>query len=1748
MSLLPSTVLLGGVRVGSSNASTTFTPSRRVNNQSTLDQLPDSEISAWVTGVNPSDNFGLLVDTSIKFYVSINRPGINRFGYSDSDRRWNSLPGGPPLNLGPMNNSNRLNVGTVLESYLSESPVLLTCGVIPSFTFDISFVNDNSSFTELPPGFAQISRETGDLNFSSLDLNNPTYSQLDVFWFSQFCNSFTELNSQTIPVRSIENEVSLRPIPSQGWVPRVSFGNRTDLTLVNGPPGPGQIQYEGNGKFRLSPVDLVTYKNDVLVYRGLVQGPRSLAISLLGNSTALWPNVAITDTRFIGVTDPGKYLIAMKSGSNYFYLQSVLVSEDPTFIPSNSPNAYINTSNGKVFIRKRFGSGPLTVVDCELDTGYGASFLLAPSILNIGKIATYSDVSQWITRTEYAVSDNIRGNRISLQDSVNESYPYDFVLANGASSGRTGRLLNLESTVSTGYGYVLDSINKSMQLGVRSNESYSVSGSSIKLNHNAYFDTNLFLTDENGKEIDEDSFELDTNAGLLTFTQSYGRGRNRITSVVNTVLNGVITINDSSLTGQNPGYCSIDGSFFKIKNQSGNKITVVGLLADGSNKNIELYTNLYEAANDSINYNVIPPTNFHLYKSDSMSGPFVELSTNEYSVLEGNGQIRLSSSSEPDTFYRVTYETLVDEKFETRTEYLNATVTNEQCSPTDSPLVWTFNPDRRTLGSPAILNVVVKGTELPPNDYRVDGNTLYLPSDPKSQSVLISYNVLNYEGGKRTFQASSNNILLNSPKFTSGVSIVEFPGDYTADISLNNILVFDDKSCWLVKDVKFDSRSNKTAVRINNALDTNKNNSVAVLNASNPAYLKSVNAIISVAVKTSSILLPGLIDVRRHSLLYISDDPYLVTSVEYQSNSNRTKISLYTSTVRNYSKSSIKYTSLPVIMDSEVTLDNQPAPATSIEVFYVNGNSGEEIPSNKFTLSGNSIQLDYQVGHGTLLVSMETPIVPSIKSVNLVASRQILPDSVNRISGQRLLGSYKIESPDSFYLRTYTYTSFAPEINGLAAGGRINGNGNPSITFQLNSLELADLVLNAFVKYFNDFVNGYESLRENFLGTPIGGSNYKFRYDGFFNNPKRDEYWQVTNHIDDDIYIRTQRRRLLFIVRRTKIYSKMYEYNRFSRLFKNAADVIVQVSAETNVPGSVIGTTGYTNVTSNTSAKIVPSQARIKSRNDYNSFTVYNGDPNKDMPPIAVGQPVNYYNRLHENVGSLSVTAINVIDPDTGLSSVTTTGGESISMEYNAGFLLSPASSVEYVTFRVDPESGDIITNGRQEFMSQVLFPEIPPNSYIRLGITYSPTNTSINESPFLLGGIYKDDGTYDDGSYLYPHEYDLLSKESFLISAENETRFGKANALLVDRVFVDLPGVYVGSKIYFLDGPNQGKTVTLKTAVTIDTFITEESILNVGGGLVDVYSSGDDTIPDVVAQYRNAIYSSIPLAVGSVIYFTSGPNANVRLTITNTVSGVYLVNKNITVDLSPRTVKRDAVGINIPNLFTDYYNIYVNNSSSNATSSNKYGSNASILKLVRTISESIGPEFKSGAFVVDGTNCEILGSPYEVPENSYLVVTDGDNQGLYSIKSNTEDGFILLDNGFFTGFPLGGIVQGTIFTMYGFLDPASVEPIAKIWRETYRFWLETNVFYADPSPSAFPARRESLSNRMSSIEAYWTILLDTLLSSTNTYEVRQTWITQRADKVSGIVAKKSQEQVNISKKLLTLRQDLLRQLVLSGL
>ena len=1744
MSLLSSDVLLGGVRVGASLGSTTYLPANKLLDKNVLNGYPDAEFAIWVTGIDPATNFALIASGSVCFRYSVNLLNLTKFGYSDFDKRWDSLPGSTPSNLGVPNNSVRLSLGYIVEGLLDDSPIRLTCGLPALFDFNIIFVNSDSDFTDPPSRSVQVSRTSWCVNFSSVDLNNSTFSKTDIYWFSQSSTSFSDIAKNAIPVKSLDADFYLSPIPGPGWTPSISFGSRIPLEVVDTLPLSGQIQYLGGGSYRLSLADLKIFSSEKLVYRGLSRGPIRFEISNIGNSKAFWPNVAASDPRFLGLTDPGKYLFALFNGSKYFYLNTVILNDDPVLFLGNSPNAYIDPINGNLYISNGFGSGSIIMVDLDVDLGVGSSFRFTPSILNQGTVAKYTDFSEWASRTTQVV-DSIRANRIIITETLTESFPYSFSLANGSTGGRTGILYNLDTFNGSGFGYSFDSLNKTLILAQRSTEKVVVNSDSVKLLYSAYIDTNYKITDVNGVDVPSSGYEFDASQGKITFIKSYGVKNDRLLSIDNQVVGKDITFNDISLLGFAPSHISIGLVFTEVTSIRGTSVSVSQDLGVKNGASITLYRNLLRASRDSLKFSPVPPTNFHIFKSSNQLGPFQELELSDYSVLEDPAQVRLSTSSDPDTFYKVVYQTADGGSLKTKDEYLNCRITNEKTSSTSSALEWLFNPDGRALGNPGVLDVVVNGSSIEAGKYKIDGNKIILSVDPLSKTVMISYNVLNGQGGFRTFTLSSSTMTLNNPKFYNGASELSFPGDYRSQIVVGGITAFSDLSLYSVKSVSYDSTSNTTEVVLYSALNGNKDNSIAFLNNPYPPDVETVLATVSVAIRVNKVHLSGLVSLVKNGILYLNDDPYLISSVEFESDYNRTRVFFYTGTISNYKSARVKYTRLPVINNGLLNIPYTPVPGIEVKVFSYGDSEGLDI-STRVVTNGNTLTFKDDVGHNSTLLAFETTHVPDLKEFQFTGNHQISPDKVNRIYNQRLLGYYKVHTPDSFSFRTYTASSFSSNIPVLSSGGRISGKGNPSYMYQLASLELADVVLSQFVNYFNDFANYYESLRENFAGLPVGGGSYKFRYNGDLNHTKRDEYWQVLNDIDDEIYIRTK---TFLFLRSRRIYSLMNDYHRFSRLFSTHSDVLVKLNDQTRNDGSVVGSVGLTDITGYTSISVEPSRGFVKERTDFNSFLIINGDPNKQVSSLVVGQSITFYSGDQVSRGTLTIVSLSPVAgfESTGLTNCVVSGGESIPLLYNQGYFIGPIDSYKYTSFHIDSQSGDIITEGETSFLSIVLQEAIPPNSCVRLGVSYMAQNTMPNDIPVLTGGEYKDDGSLNRVDSLHQNEYSYLLKERVLYNGGFQNRFSQAS-VTADNAFVSsMAFLNVGSEISFLQGPNKGKRAIIKTVLGGGSFEVTEHTLNVDAVSRYIFNSKNDKIDGVVALAANTIRCSLDIPLGTVVYFSSGPNADIHATVMVKRGNSYTLNRSLnSSDSTPRSLMRVGPGYDFDDLYEDYSSVYFNQTAVNATSMNKYGVNDSTWKLFIGLSQSMGPKVTDVTLACNG-NKATLDSSSMLPENSFIYVGSGPNQGLYWVESQDSNVITVQVSGDFHPFPQPISVSATAYQLYSFFDQSLVAVLSRIWYESFSFWGRTEIYFASIDPTQSVDRASVVRGRIDEVSGYWDAIRECLATTSNLYDVRKTWVIQRTDKVSGIAMKKQKEIEILASYQANLKMELVRQSVLQA-
>jgi len=154
-------MLLEGVRIATGNNPLTFPPRSLIVNETVFDDsqpLGRAEYMFYVAG-QASGTTGIeIADPNFSLFWSRNNASIVRFDYDIFSRRWNTLPGGPPLSIGTFGNSPRIAAPLPDQTVtVTESPYYIYIGLPRQTVFTVQVVESDSDFGSPPAGTVQIS-------------------------------------------------------------------------------------------------------------------------------------------------------------------------------------------------------------------------------------------------------------------------------------------------------------------------------------------------------------------------------------------------------------------------------------------------------------------------------------------------------------------------------------------------------------------------------------------------------------------------------------------------------------------------------------------------------------------------------------------------------------------------------------------------------------------------------------------------------------------------------------------------------------------------------------------------------------------------------------------------------------------------------------------------------------------------------------------------------------------------------------------------------------------------------------------------------------------------------------------------------------------------------------------------------------------------------------------------------------------------------------------------------------------------------------------------------------------------------------------------------------------------------------------------------------------------------------------------------------------------------------------------------
>lgn len=265
-------------RVGSANSSFTSSPDNLVsdsvayNAAYTTDESNPGRTEYLVT---------VLVDGDLanaEFGWTKNEQ-VQRFDYDGSESRFRPLKGSTRLEVGTVDansNTTRLKVPKP-SAPLALGPYRLAIGVAGSgLTVPLTVVPDDGSFGVPPSGTAELSQDTGNLNWNPTDITTIFLGQKAFFQRQAFFTA-KETNGR---VGTVGLGISLlNPLPATGQFPILRFGFGLPLTPIEKPdeaslsPNPVQGTVEwalDTGLLRFNSTDIAANNGEPIYYDGVL--------------------------------------------------------------------------------------------------------------------------------------------------------------------------------------------------------------------------------------------------------------------------------------------------------------------------------------------------------------------------------------------------------------------------------------------------------------------------------------------------------------------------------------------------------------------------------------------------------------------------------------------------------------------------------------------------------------------------------------------------------------------------------------------------------------------------------------------------------------------------------------------------------------------------------------------------------------------------------------------------------------------------------------------------------------------------------------------------------------------------------------------------------------------------------------------------------------------------------------------------------------------------------------------------------------------------------------------------------------------------------------------------------------------------------------------------------------------------------------------------------------------------------------
>lgn len=1710
MALDKNGVLLEGIRSANANNPFTFPPRNLVTNDDVFNSVTNR--SEYVVVASSSDNSIKstdIGDPSLIFGWTKNEGNISRFTYDGYTQKWLPSPGSLPDNLGVISNSPRL-ISPIPDLTILDAPFNLYIGETSRiFTFTVQIVGTESDFDSSVQGTVQLAKDSGLLNFSSTDLvtfdNKPVFCQRQSFFnrtqFKGILGS-VPLNS------SIEYFINFNPLPDPSQIPLlrldyqrylVSVQVANESLLIN--VSSGTFKWASDtGRIKLSDDDINLNTGKSVYYDGIYNGTFQLSRTDLGSLNSGWPSASFSNSELVGLTDISQYFIFAESGNmrNYFPAKFFTNSH----IPNKSPVAnecFINTDTGSVFMNpadiSKFSGWEFKFVDSTIEVDNGVSIKFSRSAVNSSGTSIEPDFT-----ILYHVNDQI------IMDGVGQ-FPFimlptipvvdsdlEYSIQRGPSSTGTfvGTLKNSIDPDQSGLGYTTNLDQKQLIFANRKivNKTVSVPVPTIKLDDGVINPLGFEVKKNGAPILPGIDFEFDSSTGELKFLKSIGINdpSNKLNISGQIILPNTFTSSDIGFFG-----ISDIGGYFFIQNGSNTGIYKIISVFNDIITVDSPFLSSGSTTGDVINNAEVIADNFwtslsqslrqiSVFKGNNTQGPFDPI--NDFTILPTISQINLNSPARTGDVYQISYIYNDNGISRNVSEFASFKIRLETAIVTSGSSTVHFNTADRQVDVSRPIEIFVNGITQKSDSFQfISPNDLILQAPVESgQIVTITYWVNDAVGGETSFQLTNNNLVVDTLKININQTSLALNGNYLTSIFPQSVLLaIKAGEVIIINSVSYDSVTDKTVLNFNPAVfDSGNNESFQVSTALIEIIPEA--SIVNMCLKgMSNISFTGNTDGYSDGTIVILDsESYRAVASKYDVVNNQTVVSLAVPLKRNYVSPSISHSGLPILFPTNQFSTDFPVDTSSdFKLIQMGSDQHILIRDVDYKVSEGSINTINVIG-GTsslfaLYVAQKNQEIGDIFNINY--SYAIAPNSGNGIVGQRLLSSYNLYSPDSFFFRIETVETFLPEVQDLLrqssqstgvsgpntrdVKGRSNKDeGSPSPYFDEQHLSNLDFSIIQLLKFYNDLSNLYEDLLSNVDGRIVGGEHGRFRFDGNLDNPARNSYSEVTNDLDDKVVLYFKKVLTgFFTFEDEPVFVSMSDTNPISRIYSSQSrvDLAINNLVGPSNHGQVLGTVGIESISN--PGNFISTQASfftdniVSSDGNINVFFNSNGDFDNLVPPFVSGTKASIFT----NEGVLVVTGVisfvgsNLFSMSGSTNLVNGSVARNVSdpedttvSRYKTGFDIGLNSS----TGEVVNITNSFTLPGNPQI-------NIAGNEILNVELQYNNQETTPRRIPVLDGSINNDYGFLSAPRLRRSGETVLYTKETFHLSNINFFSIIDPNLDIIN-----LPvSVFLGDNIIILNGPNEGE-IRQVTSVLVPN---AQYKVNIPFPFADSGSSAERILPD-----------------GSHIEDTLSQEINI---LSDNMSGIP-IGSITSIDSELFTVGSiiDKIGI------------------------------SSISGTGNVISNSV--------FEDNSVDFSLL----NINSKSYLYLIDGANRGLYSITDVTTHHLTIGLDPDFSNFPFStGFSSYNVINLESFISESEPRFLSKFMRETISFLNSTETWRDNVSASGKSARHTSIASRLLSIDSYIDSINTILTQTDQLYDIRYLWIQQRTDKKTGLLIQQKQ-------------------------